>query len=53
MISAPLFAQQADSTQSKPEKKKTVVANPVYYATIFALSRNIKNYVLFQVVKEL
>lgn len=38
MISAPLFSQQTDSTQSKPEKKKTAVANPVYYGGNIGLS---------------
>lgn len=38
MLSVPLFAQQADSTQSKPVKKKTAVANPVYYGGNIGLS---------------
>jgi len=38
MISVPLFAQQADSTQSKPVTKKTAVANPVYYGGNIGLS---------------
>jgi hypothetical protein len=38
MILAPLFAQLADSTQSKSEKKKTAVANPVYYGGNIGLS---------------
>ena len=38
MLSVPLFAQQADSPQSKPVKKKTAVANPVYYGGNIGLS---------------
>jgi hypothetical protein len=38
MISVPLFAQQEDSTQSKVQKKKTAVANPVYYGGNIGLS---------------
>ncbi len=36
-ISSSLFAQQTDSTESKPEKK-TAVANPVYYGGNIGLS---------------
>ena len=38
MILVPLFAQQADSTQSKPLTKKTTIANPVYFGGNIGLS---------------